>query len=90
MNGSPLRIWYKGKKGSGLTITRSFGDFDAEKLGVISEYNINEYKIDVEKLNINIIEKEGLWTLLKNEKIMDIVMPNYEKNDIVGATKNIS
>jgi len=89
-NGGPLRIWYKGKKGPGLSITRSFGDFDAEKLGVISVPDINEYNIDEEKLNIIIIATEGLWTFLKNEKIMDIVLPYYENNDAIGATKKLT
>ena len=89
-NGGPLRIWYKGKKGPGLSITRSFGDFDAEKLGVISVPDINEYNIDEEKINIVIIATEGLWTFLKNEKIMDIVLPYYENNDAIGATKKLT
>ena len=89
-NGGPLRIWYKGKKGPGLSITRSFGDFDAENLGVISVPDINEYNIDEERLNIIIIATEGLWTFLKNEKIMDIVLPYYENNDAIGATKKLT
>ena len=89
-NGGPLRIWYQGKKGPGLSITRSFGDFDAEKLGVISVPDINEYNIDEEKINIIIIATEGLWTFLKNEKIMDIVLPYYDNNDVIGATKKLT
>ena len=90
MREGPLRIWYKGKKDSGLSITRSFGDFDNEPLGVISTPDIKEYDIDEEKIKIIIIATEGLWTFLKNEKIMDIVLPYYKNKDIKGATKKLT
>ena len=90
LNGGPLRIWYKGKKDSGLSITRSFGDFETEKLGVNSIPDIKEYDIDEEKSKIIILATEGLWTFLKNEKIMDIVLPYYKNNDIKGANKKLT
>ena len=90
INEGPLRIWYKGKKDSGLSITRSFGDFEAEKLGVISIPDIEDYNIDEEKIKIIIIATEGLWTFLKNEKIMDIILPYYKSHDIKSATKKLT
>ena len=90
LNGGPLRIWYKGKKDSGLSITRSFGDFEIEKLGVNSIPDIKEYDIDEEGIKIIIIATEGLWTFLKNEKIMDIVLPYYNNKDIKGAIKKLT
>lgn len=82
----PLRIWYKGKRDSGLSITRSLGDFEVEKLGVNSIPDIKEYDINKEKIKIIILGTEGLWTFLKKEKIMDVVLPYYKNNDIKGAT----
>ena len=90
INEGPLRIWYKGKKDSVLSITRSFGDFEKESLGVISIPDIKEYNIDEEKINIIIIATEGLWTFLKNEKIMDVVLPYYKNDDIKGATQKLT
>ena len=90
INEGPLRIWYKGKKDSGLSITRSFGDFEAEQLGVISIPDIEDYNIDEEKIKIIIIATEGLWTFLKNEKIMDIILPYYKSHDIKSATKKLT
>ena len=90
INEGPLRIWYKGKKDSGLSITRSFGDFEAEQLVVISIPDIEDYNIDEEKIKIIIIATEGLWTFLKNEKIMDIILPYYKSHDIKSATKKLT
>ena len=90
INEGPLRIWYKGKKDSGLSITRSFGDFEAEQLGVINIPDIVDYNIDEEKIKIIIIATEGLWTFLKNEKIMDIILPYYKSHDIKSATKKLT
>ena len=85
----PLRIWYKNKKGPGLSITRSFGDFDAESLGVMCVPDIKEYDIDDEKTKIIIIGTNGVWEFLTNEKIMDIILPYYESNDVNGAIQKI-
>ena len=89
-NIGPLRIWYKNKKYPGLSITRSFGDFESDDLGVISEPDLKEYDIDEEKIKIIIFGTAGIWQFLTNDKIMDIVLPYYEQNDVNGATKKIS
>ena len=89
-NIGPLRIWYKNKKYPGLSITRSFGDFESDDLGVISEPDLREYDIDEEKIKIIIFGTVGIWQFLTNDKIMDIVLPYYEQNDVNGATKKIS
>ena len=73
-----------------MSITRSFGDFENEELGVISIPDIKEYDIEEEKIKIIILATSGLWTFLKNEKIMDIVIPYYKNNDIKGATKKLT
>ena len=89
-NIGPLRIWFKNKKYPGLSITRSFGDFESDDLGVISEPDIKEYDIDVEKIKIIVFGTDGIWKFLTNDKIMDIVLPYYEQNDANGAAKKIS
>ena len=89
-NVGPLRIWFKNKKYPGLSITRSFGDFESDELGVISEPDIKEYDIDDEKIKIIVFGTDGVWKFLTNDKIMDIVLPYYVQNDVKGATKKIS
>ena len=89
-NVGPLRIWFKNKKYPGLSITRSFGDFESDELGVISEPDIKEYDIDDEKIKIIVFGTDGVWKFLTNDKIMDIVLPYYAQNDVKGATKKIS
>ena len=74
-NVGPLRIWYKNKRYPGLSITRSFGDFESDDLGVISEPDLREYDIDEEKIKIIVFGTDGIWKFLTNDKIMDIVLP---------------
>ena len=85
----PLRIWYKGKKYPGLTITRSLGDFEASSLGVISIPDIKEYDIDEEKIKILVIGTNSIWEFLTNDKIMDITWQFYGNEDAQGATEKI-
>ena len=85
----PLRVWFKGKKYPGLTITRSLGDFEAIPLGIIPLPDIKEYDIDEEKIKILVIATNGIWEFLTNDKIMDITWQYYESKDTQGATKKI-
>ena len=68
----PLRVWFKGKKFPGLTLTRSLGDFEAIPLGIIPIPDIKEYDIDEEKIKILIMATNGIWEFLTNDKVMDI------------------
>ena len=85
----PLRVWFQDKKYPGLTITRSFGDFEAESLGILSIPDIKEYDIDEEKIKILIIGTNGIWEFLTNDKIMDIVWSFYDYEDAEGAAHKI-
>ena len=89
-NVGPLRIWYKNKKYPGLSITRSFGDFESDELGVISAPDVKEYDIDEGKIKIIVFATDGVWKFLTNDKIMSIVLPYYSQNDVNGACKKIS
>ena len=85
----PLRVWFKGKKYPGLTITRSLGDFEAIPLGIIPTPDIKEYDIDDEKIKILVMATNGIWEFLTNDKIMDIAWQFYESKDAQGATEKI-
>ena len=89
LNVGPLRLWFKNKKYPGLSITRSFGDFESDSLGVISIPDIKEYDLDKENIKILIFGTDGVWKFLSNEKIKDIILPYYEQNNIEGGTQKI-
>ena len=85
----PLRVWFQDKKSPGLSITRSFGDFEAESLGILSIPDVNEFDIDEEKTKIIVMGTNGIWEFLTNEKIMDIIWNYYEWDDVDGAAQKI-
>ena len=89
LNVGPLRIWYKNKKYPGLSITRSLGDFESDSLGVLSTPDVKEYDLNEENVKILIFGTDGVWKFLTNEKIMDIILPYYEQNDVEGGTQKI-
>ena len=64
----------------GLAISRSIGDEDAKKLGVIFEPEVFKYELKKQD-KIIIIGSDGLWEQLSNEEVMHIV-GNCYNNDI--------
>ena len=85
----PQRVWFKGRIYPGLSISRSFGDFISEPLGVFSIPDIKEYKIDYKNTKIMVIATDGIWEFLSNEKVRDILVPYYEENNILGGIKKL-
>ena len=84
----PFRIWEKGKKYPGISISRSIGDSVATKLGVISTPIIIEKFLDKETEFI-VIASKGILEVLSNKNILDLVMLFYLKNDPKGACQLI-
>lgn len=85
----PLRVFYKGKHYPGLAMTRAFGDFNAESLGINTIPDIREYDIDDKKPKIIILASDGVWQFLSNEKVKNIVLPYYEEDNISGAAQKL-
>ena len=85
----PLRVFYKGENYPGLAMTRSFGDFNAEPLGVNSIPDIKEYDIQDKKPKILVLATDGIWQFLSNEKVKNILLPYYEENNITGASQKL-
>ena len=88
----PKRIFFKeteNKKYSGLAVSRSFGDFSSEQIGLISIPEIKEYDIDFKEIKIMIIATDGIWEFLINEKVRDIILPYYEENNIIGGINKL-
>ena len=85
----PFRIFKKGEIYPGLSISRSFGDFSCESLGLITVPDIKEYDIDLEKIKIILMGTDGVWEFLNNEKIVDMIGSYYKNKDINGAVQKI-
>ena len=85
----PFRVWFKGKNFPGLAMSRSLGDLEAEKIGVISEPRFKE--VDCENLNVKfiVVATDGIWEFLSNEKVKNIILPFYKNDDVKGANKKL-
>ena len=79
----PYRVYEKGKDYPGLAMSRSIGDIDAKKLGVIPNPQIIEYIIN-DDTNYMIICSDGVWEFISNEEAMTIANEYYIKNNPTG------
>ena len=82
----PFRVWKKGEVYPGIAMSRSIGDFIATTLGVVPLPKFIEEKIDKDTKFI-VLASDGVWEFLSNEKVAEIVLPYYKKNDPDGACK---
>ena len=72
----------------GLAISRSIGDEDAKKLGVIYEPDVFKYELN-SRDKILIIASDGLWEHLSNEEVINIVGNCYCNNVKCEEAANI-
>jgi serine/threonine protein phosphatase PrpC len=82
----PFRVWKKGEEYPGIAMSRSIGDFIATTLGVVPVPKFLDEKIDSDTKFI-VVASDGVWEFLDNQKVAEIVMPFYKKNDPDGACK---
>ena len=80
----PNRVYVKGKTYPGLSLTRSIGDLEAEKIGIISEPDIIIKKKD-STCKYLVLGSDGLWDVIKPYDVRRIVNPYFLKNDTNGA-----
>ena len=85
----PFRVWAKGENYPGLAMSRSIGDIDAKRVGVIPNPQIVEYIIGYSTKYI-LICSDGIWEFLKNEDCMKIGNEFYIKNDPIGLCQELS
>ena len=83
--GGPQRVWAKNKNYPGLAMSRSLGDYQGKKCGIIPIPDIIEYKLN-EKSKYCVICSDGVWEFLTNKNVMDIGNKYYLKKDIIGYT----
>ena len=85
----PFRIWFKGENYPGLAMSRSLGDFDAEKIGVINIPEISDIDIVEKNIKICICASDGLWEFLSNDRVCELVLGYYNSDDAKGATRKL-
>ena len=85
----PFRVWIKGEKYPGLAISRSIGDMDAKKVGVIPNPQIIEYTLGSHSKYM-IICSDGIWEYISNEEAMVITNKYYLRNDPKGLCQDLT
>ena len=84
----PFRVFEKGEDYPGIAISRSIGDMDAKKIGVIPNPQIIEYKIDNDTKYM-LICSDGIWEFISNEEAMKIGNKFYSRNDAMGLCQKL-
>ena len=79
----PLRVWIKGEQYPGIAMSRSIGDMDAKKVGVIPNPEFIEYILD-SKAKYMIVCSDGVFEFISNEEVMKIGNNYYLKNEPLG------
>ena len=82
----PFRVWKKGEAYPGIAMSRSIVDYIATSLGVIPVPKFIDEKLDSDSKFI-VVASDGVWEFLDNQKVADMVMPFYKKDDPDGACK---
>ena len=65
----PPRVWLKDEDIPGLAMTRSFGDKIASSVGVLSEPEIQEWKLTPEDKFI-VIASDGVWEFIDSPEVI--------------------
>ena len=84
-----FRVWVKGETYPGIAISRSIGDMDAKKVGVIPNPQIIEYTLTPQSKYM-IICSDGIWEYLSNEEVMKFAKKYYIKRDALGLCKDLT
>ena len=85
----PFRVWDSTELiGPGLAISRSVGDFDASKLGVIAEPDFCLVSIKKE-MNFIVVASDGIWEFLKNKNVCNIVKKFSDNGSAKEASEEL-
>ena len=85
----PFRVWIKGEEYPGLAMSRSIGDMDAKKVGVIPNPQIIEYHLNPQSKYM-IICSDGIWEFISNEECMKIANRYYLRSDAIGLCNDLT
>ena len=82
----PDRIYVKNKPYPGLSLSRTIGDSEGKKIGIISDPDISIKKIE-ENSKFIIMGSDGLWDVIKPYDASRMVRSYFNKGDTDGACK---
>jgi serine/threonine protein phosphatase PrpC len=85
----PYRVWGRGEDAPGLAMSRSIGDMDAKRFGVIPNPQIVEYTIDYFTKYL-IMASDGIWEFISNEQAMKLSNKYYLRNDCSGICHELT
>ena len=85
----PFRVWIKGEQYPGIAMSRSIGDMDAKRVGVIPNPQFIEYTIN-SKSKYMLVCSDGIFEFISNEEVMNIANTFYGKNDVFGMCKTLT
>ena len=88
MEGGPYKVWAFSESYPGLAMSRSIGDMDAKKIGVIPNPQIVEYSIN-NSSKYMLICSDGVWEFISNEDAMKIGNKFYLRNDAMGLCQEL-
>ena len=77
----PNRVFKAGQSYPGLAMSRSLGDFQAKDCGVITEPEINEFRIN-HNSKYMVVCSDGVWEFMQNEQVRDLGNRFYDKNEV--------
>jgi serine/threonine protein phosphatase PrpC len=84
----PSRVWVKGENYPGIAISRSIGDYVAEKIGVISEPDIKSFYLDT-TYKLAIVASDGLWDAFNEEDVISFSNQFFKKKNIENFSEEI-
>ena len=86
--GGPLRVWHGDEDYPGLAMSRSLGDIEGKKCGVIPIPQYVEYTLN-DTSKYMVICTDGVWEFISEEQVKQLGNPFYLKEDIAGHCQNL-
>lgn len=84
----PYRVFAPGEDYPGLAMSRSLGDLEGKKFGIIPEPGIIEYNISGNSKYI-VLCSDGVWEFLTNEHVANIGKEFYLNNNPNGLVQEL-
>lgn len=85
----PFRVFCKSNNENGLAISRSIGDFEMKEAGVISDPDHFELSIKTNKIKAIVLGSDGIWDVLSNEDVQEIIEPYFITKNSDEASKEL-
>ncbi|CAL0308317.1 unnamed protein product [Lupinus luteus] len=73
------RVWLPNADFPGLAMARAFGDFCLKDFGLIAVPDISHHRL-TEKDEFVVLASDGIWDVLSNEEVVDIVASASQSN----------